>query len=265
MTPAVSFDLDGVVMDNPFESCVLPRIRRLIHQRSRLADLAAREADALLDAAITAEWTARLASDKLVMAFDWDGIYAKVSRDFGGPEIPSVAGIVEECCRPECIRLLPGVHEGIELLHRAGYRTVALTNGYSHYQAPVLKALGVSELFDELVAPNVVDSAKPDSGIFLAVRGLVVHVGDTLYADVLGARRAGLKAIWLTGNVPETLRSSLPVLRPRHVDFADFLMAQMSCDPQRERYGDFTASQLECDALAQDVKEAAEAVIELFG
>jgi putative hydrolase of the HAD superfamily len=265
MIQAVSFDLDGVVMENPFESCVLPRVRRLIRQGSRLAELDPCEADRLIDAAFLAEWTARMERGETVAAFDWDSIYNVVSRGFGGPPVPDVTGLVEECCRPDCIRLLPGVHEGIESLHGAGYRTVALTNGYSCYQAPVLRALGVSQLFDQLVAPDNVNLAKPDPGIFQAVQGLVAHVGDTLYADVLGARLAGLTTIWLSGELPVELRGVPPAERPRHPAFEGLLALRLAGDPHRAWNADTAPEHLACDAVAQDVAEAAEAVIEILG
>ncbi|MEX2542152.1 MAG: HAD family hydrolase [Trueperaceae bacterium] len=265
MSRAVSFDLDGVVMDNPFATCVLPRIRLLVRGGSRLSELPCEQADELIDAAIYEQWAGRMARGETVAAFDWDSIYNIVSRNFGGPLMPSVAGLVEECCRPDCIRLLAGVHEGIELLRQAGYRTLALTNGYSHYQAPVLAALGVSELFDQLVAPNDVDSAKPDLAIFRAVPGLAAHVGDTLYADVLGARQAGLMAVWLAGTVPPKLRALTPVERLRDPGFAAFLAERLNLDPHREWYSEATPDLLQCHAVAQDVKEAAEAVIEVLG
>jgi putative hydrolase of the HAD superfamily len=265
MSRAVSFDLDGVVMENPFESCVLPRVRQLIRNGSRLAGVEPREADRLIDAACLAEWTARMERGETVAAFDWDSIYNQVSRGFGGPPVPDVTGLVEECCTPDCITLLPGVHEGIGLLHRAGYRAIALTNGYSHYQAPVLKALGVSQLFDQLVAPDNVNLTKPDPGIFRAVPGLVAHVGDTLYADVLGARLAGLTTIWLSGELPEELRGVPAAERPRHPAFEGLLALRLAGDPHRAWHADTALEHLACDAVAQDVAEAAEAVIEILG
>jgi FMN phosphatase YigB (HAD superfamily) len=99
---------------------------------------------------------------------------------------------------------------------RKGWTIGRTANGYSHYQAAVLKAMGISELFDRIVAPNDVNFAKPNPAIFAGIQGLVAHVGDTLYADVLGSRRAGLTTIWLASELPQPLRLVPAAQRSSH-------------------------------------------------
>ena len=68
----------------------------------------------------------------------------------------------------------------------------------------VLDRTGLTALLDGIVISAEVGAAKPDPAIFaaaLAVAGArpdeAVHVGDTVAADVAGARAAGLRALHL--------------------------------------------------------------------
>lgn len=65
---------------------------------------------------------------------------------------------------------------------------------------------GVVEYFDMMIFSDEVGIRKPDPRIFHLFtdrfkvrRTEVVHVGDNLKSDVLGAMNAGLKAIWFVG------------------------------------------------------------------
>ena len=67
-----------------------------------------------------------------------------------------------------------------------------------------LRALGIEHRFATVVVSGEVGVAKPDPAVFGLVLGAlgvgperVWHVGDSLEADVAGARAAGLTAVWL--------------------------------------------------------------------
>lgn len=64
---------------------------------------------------------------------------------------------------------------------------------------------GVAEYFDRMIFSEEIGIRKPDPRIFrLAARRMsvrprgIVHIGDNLKADVWGAQKAGLKAIYLS-------------------------------------------------------------------
>jgi FMN hydrolase / 5-amino-6-(5-phospho-D-ribitylamino)uracil phosphatase len=82
---------------------------------------------------------------------------------------------------------------------RAKYRLFALSNGNAD-----LERCGVADLFDGHVTASAAGAAKPDARIYahlLRAAGVlpieVLHVGDDPLADVVGATRAGLQAVWL--------------------------------------------------------------------
>jgi HAD superfamily hydrolase (TIGR01549 family) len=98
---------------------------------------------------------------------------------------------------------LPGA---LALLGRLrGAALVAIvTNNAQTEQEEKLAHLGMSHLVDALVASERAGIAKPDPAIFrAALRELgsdpadAVMLGDSWSADVVGARAAGIRAIWL--------------------------------------------------------------------
>jgi len=95
----------------------------------------------------------------------------------------------------------PGALETIAALRRRGFAVVIVTNSDGH-AAENLAGCGFAGI--PVVDSTIVGSDKPDVRIFEAALALagagiraadVVHVGDTLSADVAGARAAGLAPI----------------------------------------------------------------------
>ncbi|MEY9935753.1 HAD family hydrolase [Streptacidiphilus sp. MAP5-3] len=86
----------------------------------------------------------------------------------------------------------------------SGYRHGLLSNSSVAYQHEKLAVLGLRDRFASLVCSEELGHAKPAPEAFLAgcsALGLppdrVVYVGDRLTTDALGARAAGLHAVWL--------------------------------------------------------------------
>src|SRR5690606_268839 len=88
------------------------------------------------------------------------------------------------------------------------YRLAVITNGVGEQQRARLEAAGLEPYFDVVVAATDIDAGKPDPAVFqhtldlLGARpGEAWHIGDSLTADVVGARSAGLEAaVWLNRN-----------------------------------------------------------------
>ena len=260
-TPAfvVSFDLDGVLIRNPFERGVEPFVRRHIHRTSRLCEVAEPEAHARITKAVWDAWNARMAANRFVDAFDWDSIYNEVSIGFEGERVPDVTGlVVRYCADPDMIALLAGAREGLERLRSAGVRMVAMTNGYAKYQRPTLEALGILEFFERIVSPDVAGSAKPHRDIFQSVPGLYAHVGDTLPHDVLGAKRAGVRAVWLWPDAPDAIVGQEPELAALREE----VQATLERDVFRAHHADATVDACLPDAVARDADAAAQRILE---
>jgi putative hydrolase of the HAD superfamily len=99
-------------------------------------------------------------------------------------------------------RAYPEVPGVLAALREAGVRLVVVSNwDVSLHEA--LRATGLAALVDGAVASAEAGAAKPDPAIFaraLELAGdvppeLAVHAGDTVEADVEGARAAGIAAV----------------------------------------------------------------------
>jgi putative hydrolase of the HAD superfamily len=95
---------------------------------------------------------------------------------------------------------------------RAQYRLFALSNGNAD-----LHRCGIGDLFDGHVTAIAAGAAKPDARIFAVLSEMagvsaaeVMHVGDDPVADVVGARQAGMRSVWLN----RSARSWPPALAP---------------------------------------------------
>lgn len=96
------------------------------------------------------------------------------------------------------VRLYPEVAAALTAL-RGRHRLFALSNGNAD-----IARVGLAEYFEGHVTARAAGAAKPDARIFhalLAKAGVsaadVLHIGDDPVADVTGARRAGMHAVWL--------------------------------------------------------------------
>ena len=94
--------------------------------------------------------------------------------------------------------------ETLEALRAHGYRLGMVTNGSSDTQREKIGRWKLEPYFDEIVIESEFGRGKPDPGVFakaLAGTGAAPHeawmVGDNLYADIGGARAAGIHSVWI--------------------------------------------------------------------
>ncbi len=125
---------------------------------------------------------------------------------------PRVQACMEEQYHPED-SLYPGVLETLEVLRQQGFLVGVLTNRPATVD-DYLHDLGVAEHCDVILSAGQVGYWKPDKRIFeAAVQALGVsasqtlYVGDNYYADVVGARQAGLTPVLVD---PEAIFAHIP-------------------------------------------------------
>lgn len=233
---AIGFDLDGVLMRNPFETCVIPRFQQLMAAAPALAGTEPEAARVEARRRMGVEWRRRMSVGDEVGAYDWDGIYRTVATELGaGHEIVAqidVAAWVRECCVVDVhIAALPGARAMLQRLSDAGARLVVVSNGFAIYQRPVLDALGLLDFFDAVVTPEAAGAAKPSPSIFRAAGPLDYFVGDTLEHDVLGAGLAGIPVVWVKPDLPASLAGLEPRARASHPDLPGLIEATLTASP----------------------------------
>jgi HAD superfamily hydrolase (TIGR01662 family) len=113
---------------------------------------------------------------------------------------PKVSLHMGEVYKPESI-VPDDVRKTLAALKQAGYKMAVISNRDKPFQAE-LDDHRLSEFFSFSLAGGEVDSYKPEPRIFehALQRGNVtaeetIYVGDNYFADVVGSRRAGLRAV----------------------------------------------------------------------
>ncbi len=102
--------------------------------------------------------------------------------------------------------LRPHIADTLKRLQADGYHIGMVSNTgrtWGRFLREVQERLGIARYFKVRIFSDEVGVRKPGRAIFdraLEVLGLapaaVVHVGDDVTADIAGARRAGMRAVW---------------------------------------------------------------------
>jgi HAD superfamily hydrolase (TIGR01549 family) len=108
----------------------------------------------------------------------------------------------------EGISCCPGVIEALRGLRAQGVELVLVTNGTVAQQTAKLERTGLAALLDAVVISEAVGVKKPGARIFALALGTRApgegtwRVGDHPWADMAGARAAGLMTAWVSQHQP---------------------------------------------------------------
>lgn len=113
---------------------------------------------------------------------------------------PMLSKFFEEEYEPEDW-VPPELHEVLPALRERGYILAVLSNRRSVFE-DLMKEIGLYDYFDAIMAAGEVGKWKPNPEVFdklltrfsLAPRQ-TIYVGDNYYADVVGARNAGISPL----------------------------------------------------------------------
>lgn len=96
----------------------------------------------------------------------------------------------------------PGCHECLDKL-KEHFKLHLITNGFSETQHQKVESAGLSNYFEHVFISDEVGAHKPNREIFDYAMQTVgakadecLMVGDSLLADIEGARRAGIDQVW---------------------------------------------------------------------
>ena len=104
-----------------------------------------------------------------------------------------------------CITPVKGAMDAVTTLVDAGYRLCICSNTQRAFTIGELRAFGLLSFFNPIVFSSDVGACKPEMAIFnriIELTGIanpsdIVHIGDNYIDDIEGAKRVGLRTIWL--------------------------------------------------------------------
>lgn len=103
----------------------------------------------------------------------------------------------------EGLSLFPEVDNVLSTLRKT-FNLSLLSNGASDWQREKINVLELADFFDHIIIAGEVGHFKPSPEIFNILVGnyeipadQIIYVGNNYDKDIMGARRAGLQAIWI--------------------------------------------------------------------
>lgn len=116
---------------------------------------------------------------------------------------------------PTKTNLFPNVHEVLGYLSEK-YNLHLISNGFKESTEYKLKNTGIGDYFKNIIISEVVGVNKPDKAIFNHALGLAngvvdesIMIGDSIEADIRGAKSLGMDAIYFNPNnleIPEDIK-----------------------------------------------------------
>lgn len=199
---AVLFDLDDTLFDHRESAAAALRCVQDAHAcfRSASFDEFERQHSTLLEELHTAVLEARLGIDDARRER-----FRRLFLKFGVAAPDDLAAAAAKQYRQEYLearRAMAGAQALLEAV-RARARVGVVSNNLLQEQQEKLEHCGLAPYVDALIVSGIVGVSKPDPAIFQAALDALgvqpheaVMLGDAWTADIVGARAAGIAAVW---------------------------------------------------------------------
>jgi FMN phosphatase YigB (HAD superfamily) len=250
----ITFDLDETIMQNPFKKWVFPEVV------STFGKYVGDEHDILKW--IVDKHVHRMAENRILEAYDWDHIIRELADELGVEVNIDVAALVLKHATPSKVYALEETMlDSLQKMKGKGYQLAVATNGYYAYQYPVLEALQLHTVFDEIITPDTAGFAKPNPLMLQVLQqkhngNIVAHVGDRLDHDVVMANQLGIVSVFINKNIPLPIME-LPIhKRKSHPDFLLFCAEKWHSE-NRLRNADVYEKYSMPDIVVQSIEELA--------
>ncbi len=202
---AITFDVGGTLIE-PY-----PSVGEVYSQVAKRFGIVADPQ--ILSRCFSAAWKARATFDYSLEA--WSELVRASFRDFGPVSEECFRSIYDAFARPSAWRIFPDVLPTLESLRAAGVRLGIISN-WDERLRPLLRALGLSDYFEQIVISHEVGHPKPKPQIFLAAAqdlripvNQILHIGDGRTEDYQGALAVGFNASLLSRSQPDEHKATI--------------------------------------------------------
>lgn len=149
-----------------------------------------------------------------------DRVFAKLYKEKGikaNKQLIKDSMIAFRAITMEKLRLFPGTTELLQGLKDAGKKVFLLSNAQTSFTYPEMRALGLTEYFDDIFFSSDLEVKKPSVKFYEALfekHGLKktesVMIGNDRFADVQGALDFGIEAVYLDTEQSTPFEGPLP-------------------------------------------------------
>jgi FMN phosphatase YigB (HAD superfamily) len=211
----IFIDLDDTIIKGPFESIIFPIV---FNELSRKTGLEIK----FIRRETIRENFERQTNPKVPasLAMDWDDIMNTVAKRLGVKLESNVLELVNKNASSSV--LLENAYEVLRKLALPHRAIVASTKGLRRYQSPILKALGLTYLFTDIITPDTNNALKRSIefyGKWVELTKLQISVGDHYEDDILFPRKFGFKTIWKPTGKDNADISNDPFVRPYEFNY----------------------------------------------
>ncbi|MDT3699774.1 MAG: HAD-IA family hydrolase [Thermincola sp.] len=134
---------------------------------------------------------------------------------------------------------IQGAGKLLSELKRQGYKLGVVSNGLARNNVLDLQRTGLESYFSSIVISSDVGYRKPESAPFLKALAELetnpqnaVMVGDSMKEDICGAKKVGMRTVWVRGcdglrTVTDKVLDSDAAVQPDETDVADVVVDQL--------------------------------------
>ncbi len=252
----VVLDIDGVILRrNPVSYVIRSILAEVAFSRGLCFDY--------LYYLFSEEFKARVRCGRFIEAFNFQLLLENLLGRLGVRDIPLIENLINECLKPPFLEVYK---DAIKFLKEADCVKLALTNGLSKFQIPILEASDVARYFADILTPDIIGFAKPDERVYKYLIGKfhndnIVVVGDRLFFDISVAHKLGLTSILVARRMPEYLNKIPWSARGESRDMKVFLNKIYRTEASRYGYFDY----IEPNYVIKTLYELPEIICKLTG
>ena len=194
MQTIIFFDLDSTLVENRFSrKAIVPLLQEI-------ADATGEKLETIGSEMGNENWRRQLDDPDNVLTMDWDDIIQTIAQRHNVTLSRTVLDGWREFARADDVTVLDNAHEVLRRLRQVGHKVILATKGLSKFQLPVLDAINMRHLFDEILTPDITGYLKTSPGYFAEYaqqrhKYRLIQVGDHYFDDVICAKRNGFYAI----------------------------------------------------------------------
>ncbi|MFW5787964.1 MAG: HAD family hydrolase [Halanaerobiales bacterium] len=255
----ITFDLDGVLVENAFGNYIFPEIKNILKdQYKNKFNVKNGKLEKKIWDKIMKQFQKKIDSNKAYEAYDWDLIVNDTAQKMDIPVNVDVKKLVRKYCSKEFLHLHQASHDLLNYLNKKENKLIIITNGYSKYQLPVLEYFKIISYFQKIITADRAKAVKPSKKIFNKAIGNSknkwIHIGDSVLMDIFGAGRLDAKTLLIKRDLPDNLLKLSPRKRAKDKK-AKKIMREMAERENRLHHISYTNKEIYSDYIISSLKE----------